>query len=405
MQDIKKVKIFTTLSTYVNQSLARDRFEILLYVNHPVTDPNGNPTSAQETLDEIARFRADYPDMPIKVMYEELPRSEAKIGLIRKYLNDAIIKRSLDRTVQPDHEIMIVSNDADTIAVSDIYLENFLERFKANPNLDAMLGQLDWDNEAFLRYPELHVGTRLFLYQNIMFRRVGGLQHSSGGNFSMRMKNFAAIGGYNPDATLGEDSELGQALHAARHGSETKNAIGFGGNAQSRLETSARRAIYVFETFQDAPLNQWSHSFSADDDAVRKLEIARPVPDITNAATRAQIVTSTENVINRTIESIGATNTTGAASSSGSTPAQPLNLQVLERSISLCGIDFLWNPDGKSIRITNADRLFKGIETFRKRHARGGARGPSTYRPPRSTSSPIPSVPVPSGPSISTATP
>ena len=361
--------IYRTLSAYLNQSLDKNKFEIMLYVNHPETDASGNPTSAQATLDEIARFRQDHPDMPIRVLYEALPRSEAKIGFIRKVLNDAIVKRSLDRTATPGADVIIVSNDADTISMSDIYLENFVDRFRANPDIDAMLGQLDWDNDAYLRYPAMHVATRLFLYDEIMKRRGSDWIASSGANFSLLLKNFAAVGGYDSTQSICEDVELGRALKVARSGAKKKKAVGFAGNKPSRLETSARRAAYVYETFEDAPYNQWSYSFSADDDAVRTFTVTGDLPDMSDPATRTKITESTQIIVNKTLANL----MRGIANSA--TTGNSFQ-QYVERSLRFCGLEFYWNTDGKSITITDATRMFEGLEAFKARMLAKG-RGPA----------------------------
>ena len=350
--------IYRTLSAYLNQDLERNKFEIMLYVNHPETDKDGRPTSAQATLDEIARFKADYPDMNVQVIYEKLPRSDARIGLIRKNLNDAIARRA---QIRGGGDLVVVSNDADTSSTADTYLGNFVEKFEENPNVDALLGQLDWDNETFMRYPEIHVGTRLFLYTSIQYRQFGGGLGSSGANFAFRLKTYAGVGGYNADARVGEDVQLGHAFAAARQGAGTKKPVGFAGNAASRLETSARRSVYVLETFDDAPINQWDYSFGADDDAVRGGVLSRPLPDYTNPADRAAIVTSTENIINRSLKVYGENFETDASGRK-----RHAN-KYLERSLRFCGLEFEWDDDGK-IHITNADRMFDGLIRFQQKH-------------------------------------
>lgn len=356
--------IYRTLSGYLNQSAANNRFEIVLYVNHPETDPEGNPTSAQATIDEINRFKRDHPELNVHYIYEKLPRSEAKIGLIRKKLSDVIIKRGLDRhssASAPTKDIVIVSNDADTLRVADTYIENFLDKFDNNPDIDAFVGQLDWDNESFLRYPEIHIGTRLFLYNSVQYRQLGGGLSSSGANFAYRAKNYAAVRGYSTDASIGEDIQFGHAIAAARKGAKTKKPVGFAGNSASRLETSARRSIYVLESFNDAPINQWDYSFGADDDAVRRIVTARGKPDLSNPADRAMIISNIENIVNRSLKVYGANFKTD---SSG---RRVHSNDYLQRSLKFCGLDFDWDDAGK-LHINDASRMFEGLIAFERRH-------------------------------------
>lgn len=364
--------IYHTLSAYLNQSLDKDKFEIVLYVNHPEVDQNGVPTSADETLAEIERFRNDYPEMPVKVMYEQLPREKANMAYIRKMLSDTLCRRSLTRGAL-DKDLIVVSNDADTIRMADGYLENFIKRFRDNPDVDAMLGQLDWDNEAFLHYPEIHVATRLFLYEEIMLRRAGSFMASSGANFTYHLKNYAAVGGYDTGVTgAGEDVEFGRALTAARAGGTRKKSIGYAGNAQSRLETSARRAIYTLETFDDAPYNQWNYSFSADDDAVRRLSIERERQDLNDPGVRAEVTRSVENLINKTLRNMTQVDVGSIGNIYENMDEQ--RRKFVERSIRLCGVKFRWNPDGTSISVTDASAMFDGLQAFKQRYERHRAR-------------------------------
>lgn len=359
--------IYNTLSAYLDQTMDRDRYEIVLYVNHPETDQNGNPTYAEETLAEIQRFQNDYPGMNVKVIYDKLTRDKANISYIRKVLSDTMVRRTLDRTNNATGEdLIVVSNDADTIRVSNQYLDNFVSRFRQSPDIDAMLGQLDWDNEAYIKYPEIHVATRLFLYESIMKRRAGGGIETSGANFTYHLKNYAAVGGYKPGITVAEDVDLGYRFKAARSGAARKKAIGYGGNVQSRLETSARRAIYTFETFDDAPYNQWNYSFSADDDDVRRLTVSKEERDMTDSNVRGEVMRSTENLINRTIRSMGLT----SASSVSTVADTDRKREFISRSIRLCGIQFQWNDDQSAIRITDASDMFEGLEKFKQRMPR-----------------------------------
>ncbi len=389
--------IYRTLSAYKEQSLDNDHFEIVLYVNNPETDKDGNPTSSQDTIDEIERFMRDNPDMPVKYFHQTLPRDEAKIGPIRKTLSDVVLKRGMDRGSRPDRDLIIVSNDADTTALSKVYLENFRDRLYNNPDLDAMVGQLDWDNEAYLYYPEVHVATRLFLYQNIMWRLRGGTPPTSGATTAVRLKNMAAVGGYDMSSSVGEDTTLGFALQAARHGTD-KQAIGYGGNAQSRLQTSARRAIYTLEAHGDAPINQWSYEFGADDDAVRRLIMSRTeVPDYDDPAVQKDVMSRVEDMVNKTLGVYWGGDTGASGGSQGINAVGDDSRTVIERSLGYCGLEYEWAPDGRSIRVTGANRMFDGLKAFAEKAGKVPTPGtppppptpPAT--PPPSTSRPIPS--------------
>ncbi len=262
--------IYKSLESYLYQSASYNQFELNLFVNYPETDERGNPLNADATIREIERFKADHPEINIRVMIAALPMSEARISLVRKLLNDAVLLRNAARGKNA-LELVMVSNDADNTGVAEEYVENFIQKFDQNPDIDAMLGQLDWDPEAYVKYPAIHVGTRLFQYRMIRERRVSSFMASSGANYAFRASTYAAVGGYRPEvADGGEDVILGRAIITAR---QNQGVVKFAGARVSRLYTSARRAIDALVKKGLSPIEQWSKGFSAFDDAVRKLSM------------------------------------------------------------------------------------------------------------------------------------
>jgi hypothetical protein len=57
-----------------------------------------------------------------------------------------------------------------------------MESFKKNPDVDGFLGQLDWDPESYQKFPDIHIGTRLFQYLNVIGRHNTNRMTSSGAN-------------------------------------------------------------------------------------------------------------------------------------------------------------------------------------------------------------------------------
>ncbi|MCX6790865.1 MAG: hypothetical protein NTV62_01575, partial [Candidatus Gribaldobacteria bacterium] len=119
---------------------------------------------------------------------------------------------------------IIVSNDADNKGVSPKYLENFIDKFEENPKADGFSGQLDWDTEAYTKYPLVHIGTRLFQYLDIETRHQTGHIPTPGANFAFRSSIYSAVGGYIEDTNLAEDVVLGQAILDAR---KSRKAVQF----------------------------------------------------------------------------------------------------------------------------------------------------------------------------------
>ncbi|MBP9732552.1 MAG: hypothetical protein KBD29_03795, partial [Candidatus Magasanikbacteria bacterium] len=89
--------IYETLKNYTYQDMDRKQFEIVLLVNHPDKDKQGKEVTPDETLSEIERFKKEFPDMPVRVMYYVVPQKDAQIGHIRKLLTDAALERHMAR--------------------------------------------------------------------------------------------------------------------------------------------------------------------------------------------------------------------------------------------------------------------------------------------------------------------
>jgi len=341
--------IYQTLENYLNQTANKNDFEIVLLVNHPDKDDKGNIIVPDGTIPEIKRFMKDHPEIKVTLMQKVIPFEKAKIGYVRKLLNDAVLKRNLDRGDDSLNHI-ILSNDADNKGVSTEYIKNFINKFEKNPNVDSYMGQLDWDPESYIRNPLVHIGTRLFQYVDMQIRHKN--IPSSGANFAFRSGMYAAINGYSSDSTLAEDVDLGKAIKAARIGAKNKKAIDFAGARVSRLFTSSRRAEKAIKDGL-SPVEQWDKGFSAFDDEVRKVDW-QALSEGVNYKDKEKVkilVDQLENVINRTINAMSWIKSD--------------DFNLFKRSIGLLGIKFEMAGD-KNIKITDASKLIKGLEIYKK---------------------------------------
>lgn len=289
-----------TLSAYLNQTAEKDAFELVLFVNQPDLSPRGEKIKSDGTLEKIERFKKEHPELNVRVMQTVLPRDEVRIGNIRKMLSDTTLARSLTRGGKDD--LIMVSNDADLKGVSPEYVKNFVEKFKSEPRTDAFMGQLDWDPEAYIRNPLNHVGTRLFQYISAQHRKEKRGIESSGANFAYRASTYAAVGGYNTKAEMGEDNDFGRRILAARQGAPNREAIAFAGARVSRLYTSSRRAEKAIRDGL-SPIEQWQKGFSAFDDEVRKVkwEETGKAPNYDDPKVVKKLVSELENIVNRTL--------------------------------------------------------------------------------------------------------
>ncbi len=341
-------QIYQTLKNYTTQNLPRDQFEIQLFVNRPAVDKQGKPTSSAETLAAIERFRSEYPDFPVTVLEKEFPPDQARIGLIRKNGADIALYRHLQRGPEAG-DIILVSNDADQKGVVPTYLERFVKRFDEDPRIDAAVGQLDWDPEAYAEYPLIHVGTRLFQTINAIKRQRTGYRDTSGANSAIRGSMYAGIGGYIGDTGGGEDTAIGSAIKAAR-GRGNSKIVYVGG---TRIYTSARRAIDALKS-QVPPIGQWSMGFSAFDDEVRMLQLGQASKiDYDNPESVTELKTGLEWVINATLDRIYRGKDTVIASD-----------QDLALGLRLLGIKYAIHDN--KVTITNMDSVTRNLRDYRE---------------------------------------
>ncbi len=350
--------IYSTLEWYAKQCNADNTpidpstYEVVLYVNHP---EDKEPDS---TLEEIKRFQEDHPTVPVKVMYEALPRDNANMRFIRKSLNDATLARQQDRSKATENapDLIMVSNDADCIGMSPYYLARLTTQFdeaeKRGVILDGIGGKLDWDPEAYRQYPFVHTETRFFQYLNDQFRNPRGgpgpAVQSSGGNFSFKSSIYAAVDGYrlNESKNVGEDSDLGRDIKSARTNQHT---LAYGGK-HSLVYTDARRSVEAFRqgiSFSD----QWSNmAFSPDD------ELRNPKNEVDEGENISEILGNTEklngfkarieDMVNRTASSWG----------------MHAGDQHLQRALGMLGVNY--HQENDRVVIDSIDNLTHGLKEY-----------------------------------------
>ncbi len=342
--------IYQTLENYLEQTANKDEFELVLFLNHPEKDPKGNKITPDETASEIARFKNDYPELNIRVMSKILPIENARMGYIRKVMNDTILTRHQDRGDQAP-ELILVSNDADNKGLAKEYVQNYISKFEKNKNVDALMGQLDWDPQSYTRNPLLHIGTRLFQFVDVQLKHGDAMAiASSGANFAMRAGIYAAVNGYRASENLAEDVDLGRAIKAARIGSKSKLGIGFAGAKVSRLFTSSRRAEKALKDGL-SPVEQWSKGFSAFDDEVRKVDwekIANNI-DLDTPDGKQIFLEQLEAVINRTVKAMSWARN---------------DKKLFKNSLSWLGMKCTVSTTNE-IKIVNADKLIVGLKQYR----------------------------------------
>lgn len=341
--------IYESLDNFTKQTADPGQYEIVLFVNQPDKDRDGNAVKPDRTADEIERFRKDHPEIQVRVMTMVIPIEQAKIGYVRRLLNDAVVLRQHQRG-QEAPDLIMVSNDADNRGVAPEYIQNFISKFDANPEIDGFLGQLDWDPEAYAKYPLVHIGTRLFQYLNVIGRRRSGGMVSSGANFAFRSSIYAGIGGYLDHLSGAEDINIGRAIVSAR---DSRGAIDFAGARVSRCYTSARRAISALESGL-SPVEQWSMGFSAFDDEIRRMTLhAGEDIDYRKPEVLAELKKGFEIMINRTLDQWESGEKLGKGGAN------------YRKAIGWLGIEYSLDDRGEVV-ITDMSRLVRDLQQYQE---------------------------------------
>lgn len=341
--------IYQSLENYTYQTADKGVFEIVLLVNAPIVDKQGKPINFDETPAEIERFRKDHPEMDIRVITTRLKPEEANIGFIRKLLTDATLIRQYRRG-EKAKDLIMVSNDADNKGVSQYYVDNFIKKFDENPRVDGFLGQLDWDPESYVKYPAIHVGTRLFQYLSTIGRHRSGRMVSSGANFAFKSSIYAATGGY-AKMQGGEDVAVGMAIVKAR-GDDTER-IKFAGAGASRLYTSSRRSVDALRKGL-APVEQWDRGFSAFDDEVRKkIDTGKTDIDYDDVDILNSLKEDFELMINRTLDVYEKGERLGKGSG------------FYKRAVGWLGVEYELDDKGEMV-ITDMSDLVRGLKEYKE---------------------------------------
>jgi len=293
--------IFHTLEQYKNQKNKDGQpidprlFEIVVFVNYP------EDKKPDETKEEILRFQKENPNIRVQMAYKALPRNETHIGTIRKYATDLALLRHHERGEKTE-DLIIISNDADCNELSSEYINTFLEKFETNKKVDAFMGKIDWDKEAYVKSPLIHIGTRFFQYLDITYRhhkdKIRRTIGSSGANFAMKSSIYAAVGGYDENDSIAEDRHLGSMIKSARQGSSTY-PIEYAG-AKSYIYTNARRAVNALKQGL-SPAEQWGTDFGPDDILRETKWTVDGTVELDSSEYREKLRAGIERFINRTI--------------------------------------------------------------------------------------------------------
>jgi hypothetical protein len=221
--------LIRTLEAYSRLALAQ-LTEIVIFENHSASQDR------DETPDAVDYCRRKFTGLRITHMYHVFD-GKPPIGMVRKYATDAVLLRKARAGIA--RSLILVSNDADAHGIAPGYAAALLRAFRGHPAADAAAGRSSYPRAAYLAYPVLYAVQRLWDALDLVFNRMQGTVELIGRNTAFRTGIYAAIGGYNDQAVLAEDLEIGWLIRAARQPAPAR--ILHVPNAH--LTTSPRRAV------------------------------------------------------------------------------------------------------------------------------------------------------------------
>lgn len=268
-------RIKHTLEEYARQNIDPSLFEIVMLDNHP------EGIADDDTAHEIAAFQQEHPEISVtfaqKVWADEEP---ATVGNARRHAFDIALARIATRDMR-DADTVLISNDADVVALAPNYLSSIIREFEDKPREDGLVTSMCLPEEVLAK-PNVAAG----------FLVLGGLEESLeegsvvvgidkepatfvGRSSALRASTYAAVGGFNQNATLAEDAELSWMIADARNW-DAERVVRFDGTT---IVTDPRRHLDAI--MNKVPFNQMLFDFHKRTD-LRQMnydEILGEIPD------------------------------------------------------------------------------------------------------------------------------
>lgn len=257
--------IYKTLENYAKQKnmdgepLNPETFEVLLHLNRV------KKNKPDRTESEVSRFTRDYPEINVRVI-NRVYKERKPMGYLRRLISDVVIKRASDAGLEND--LIIVSNDADAIDISEKYLASLIKTFDGTPTVDAALGKIELWDEVLKKYPVFYASNRFIQFIDTALRHEseGTRNHaSSGANYAYRSSVYSAVGGYG-DERVGEDVILGLKIKIARTNENgtiplSRYPVRYVGPA--KISTNPRRGLAKYLKGEPV-VTQWDDFETAD---------------------------------------------------------------------------------------------------------------------------------------------
>lgn len=299
------------------QAIEPEKFELLLFLNHPagkrgkkdteLGHPYADGAEARvragtpepyDTEEVIRQFQQAHPELKIRVMKREYDGDNIKPwGTIIKDHYDSALMRASRRTNPAHKDPLILTNDADLVNVSPTYMRDILQYMDQNDlvstrdggrRLDAIVGKIDMPNQGYEKEPGFLAAERLYQFLDAQQRRKPNRSAiTQGRNTIIRGSSYAAMGGPLETYGAGADTLLGGAIRDARRGVKTIDYIN-----KAWLYSDPRRELekwqsnvplaYAWNNWGDTQIygEGWQDRFRSLSKNTGKVDIAKLQRDI-----------------------------------------------------------------------------------------------------------------------------
>jgi hypothetical protein len=280
--------IYRTLESYANQKGNMKELEVLLFINSPEKAIVENKEEIKKTLSEIEKAKVDFESLQVRVAQFFLTQDQVRIGNIRKIGTDLALLRQKESKIETD--LILLSNDADNQGISEEYINSYIKYFKENPKKEGAVGNLQFDPNAFIRFPVVQMQQELATFLDQVGFQNGNVM-LFGANSCMKSSIYASIGGYPPGLKTGEQNWTGDTIRKLR---KTGSTLGF--VKDSVLTTSSRRGVV---TYVLGLKEQIAFSDNGREDTMRSLDIeSSPIFDYADKERLQKLRLELEEVIN-----------------------------------------------------------------------------------------------------------
>jgi hypothetical protein len=341
----------------------------LFEVNVIINRREGTP--ADGSVEVIERFMGEYErqnGVRPKVNYldVEFPADRANVGFARKVISDVTALRSLQRTGQTG-SLYFESEDADVVKADPRTVFNLIDKFDANPHLEALRGIQDRDPSYLKENDYLFMRRRAWDFFEILARQqrfrnpnaqgwnaTWNRVVTGGWNTGYTLEAYTNIGGYDT-VVAGEDMRIGEKISMVR-GDGTQPNLEVIGTVGSRSDSSPRRFI------QEIIENRGAYEDFGNEETNRIIRDSS-IPELMGMiGTHARLSDGNQQDFESYLSVIP--HWTRDVTGGSRQEAEAMTRRILFM-LGLSSSDYTYSPD--RITVTNWDNFRQSLETYRER--------------------------------------